>query len=117
MLPAAAQGAIGLEIRLEDERAHRLCAALNDARSAVAVTAERALLAALDGSCRTPIAALATLHGPDLLLDALVARQDGSELVRLQGRAPQVEAARLGADIGHQLRARMPADFFADLGG
>ena len=114
MLPAASQGAIGLEIRGSDERALQLCAALNDPDSTTVVTAERALLDALDGSCRTPIGALATLSGGDVLLDALVGRQDGTDLVRLQGRAPRAESAQLGKEIGRQLRARMPADFFAE---
>ena len=78
MLPAVAQGAIGLERRTDDEETATLLAPLNHEESALRVAAERALLAGLDGSCRTPIAGLADIDGERLRLRALVAMPDGS---------------------------------------
>ncbi len=119
MLPAACQGAIGLEIRLDDERMLALCDAINDPVSAIAVTAERAFLAELDGSCRTPIGALATVDGGQVALDGLVARPDGTALIRMQSAAPIDDAARLGRELGLAIKVDMPLDFFvaAELGG
>ena len=112
MLPAACQGAIGLEIRLDDEWALALCNALDDRVSAVAVAAERAFLAALDGSCRTPIAALARVDGGEVELEGLVARPDGTAVMRICERAAAADAARLGDEAGHRVKTDMPLDFF-----
>jgi len=112
MLPAACQGAIGLEIRLNDDWARSLCDAINHPESAVAVAAERAFLAELDGSCRTPIAALATIAGEQVRLKGLVARPDGTAIVRIEEQAATGDAARLGAEAGRRIKADMPRDFF-----
>ena len=112
MLPAACQGAIGLETRLDDPIARPLCEAIGDAETAIAITAERAFLAALDGSCRTPIAALARLHGAEVELDGLVARADGTAVIRLCDRAPAADAASLGTTLANRIKATMPPDFF-----
>ena len=107
MLPAVAQGAIGIERRVGDARAARLLAAIGDRPTMIAVAAERALLEVLDGSCRTPIAALATLDGEGgLALRGLVAAPDGSRLVSGAWRGPVGEAARRGAEAGAELRAK-----------
>ena len=116
MLPAACQGAIGLEIRLDDVRARAICDALCHLDTLTAVTAERAFLAALDGSCRTPIAALARIDGGEIDLEGLVARPDGTAIVRLRERAPAADAARLGLDMGQRIKADMPLDFFVGAG-
>ena len=118
MLPAACQGAIGLEIRLDDAWARSLCDAINDKPSAIAIAAERAFLAALDGSCRTPIAALATIDGGQVRLEGLVARPDGTAVIRIQEQAALADAARLGNEAGHKVKSDMPLDFFvaAELG-
>ncbi|MGB8274045.1 MAG: hydroxymethylbilane synthase, partial [Alphaproteobacteria bacterium] len=93
MLPAVGQGAIGIECRSADERVRTLLAALNDEATRIRVTAERALLGALDGSCRTPIAALAEMEGQDRLhLRALLALPDGSKLFRAERRGPASDA-------------------------
>jgi len=113
MLPAACQGAIGLEIRRDDERMTALCNALNHSVSAIAVAAERAFLATLDGSCRTPIGALATVTGGRVALDGLVARPDGATLIRRQAEAPIADADRLGRELGLMIKAESPPDFFA----
>jgi len=103
MLPAVAQGAIGIEIRAADQPTARFVAALDHAPSATRVAAERALLARLDGSCRTPIAALATLDGARLRLDALVAAPDGRAVWRATREGAAADAARLGEDAGEAL--------------
>ncbi len=117
MLPAAGQGAIGIECRTDDKRVRALIAPLNDAATATCVMAERAMLAALGGSCRTPIAALAELDGKGgLTLRGLLARPDASEVhrVRREGRAE--DAAELGADAGAELTARAGPGFIESLG-
>jgi hydroxymethylbilane synthase len=114
MLPAVAQGAIGLEIRADDEATRGTLAALDDRDSAVRVAAERACLAVLDGSCRTPIAAFAELEagGASLRLRALVALPDGSQAHRAERRGSPGEAAALGRDAGAELRAAVGPAFF-----
>ncbi|SMF66910.1 hydroxymethylbilane synthase [Azospirillum oryzae] len=113
MLPAVAQGAIGIEIRSDDDATRALLAPLNCAETMVRVTAERALLAALDGSCRTPIAALAMLDGDDLHLRAKVLSTDGRIIFRAERRGKAAEAESLGAAAGAEIRAQLPPDFFA----
>ncbi len=112
MLPAACQGAIGLQTRRDDPEARSLCEAIGDAVSAVAVTAERAFLAALDGSCRTPIAALATVADERVALDGLVAHPDGATIFRTAQRGDVADAAALGDEAGRRIKADLPADFF-----
>ena len=105
MLPAPGQGAIAVTVRDGDESTRALLAHIDDAASAQCVAAERALLAALDGSCRTPIAALAELDGETLRLRGCLLSPDGAQrfdAVRV-GAAPDAEA--LGADAGAELRA------------
>ncbi|MEQ8968496.1 MAG: hydroxymethylbilane synthase [Azospirillaceae bacterium] len=107
MLPAVAQGAVGIEARLDDARVAELLAPLACAETTTRVEAERALLAELDGSCRTPIAALATLDGAGgMHLDALVAGPDGAEVHRAARTGPAGEAAAMGRDAGQELRGR-----------
>jgi len=113
MLPAVAQGAIGIEIRSNDAATRALLAPLNCAQTATRVTAERALLAALDGSCRTPIAALATLAGDALHLRVKVLSADGRRVFRAERRGTAAEAQALGADAGAEIKAQLPPDFFA----
>lgn len=113
MLPSCCQGIIGVTARAEDEGLLAVLAAITDPASHIEAEAERALLAALDGSCRTPIGGRARLAGETLHLEGLVAREDGSFLLRrtISGRAD--EAARLGVALGAGLRADSPADLFA----
>lgn len=109
MLPAVAQGAVGLEVRSNDAVTRGYLSAIDDAASAVRVTAERACLEVLDGSCRTPIAALAELdEAPgSLKLRALVAMPDGSRVWRGTRKGSAGDAAELGRDLGQELRAEM----------
>jgi hydroxymethylbilane synthase len=114
MLPAVAQGAVGVETRVNDQVALAYLRPLNDPESACRVAAERALLAALDGSCRTPIAALAQFDGPDILtLRGRVANIDGTIVHDVTRRGPASEAQAMGTDAGSELREIVGPNFFA----
>jgi hydroxymethylbilane synthase len=117
MLPAVGQGAIGIECRAGDEATARLLGPLNHRETAITVAAERALLAALDGSCRTPIAALARLDAAgSLTLLARVVAPDGGRRFDSRRTGPAGDAERIGREAGADLRARAGEDFFASLG-
>lgn len=105
LLPAVAQGAIAIEIRSDDEVVRTHVSALDHPETAVAVTAERAFLRALDGSCRTPIAAYARRDGEALRFEGLLAKPDGSSLWRTERTGDPADARRLGTDAGAQVRA------------
>lgn len=96
ILPAAAQGAIGIEIRSDDAQTRGYLAPLHDAATAICVTAERACLARLEGSCRTPIAIYAELAGAELHLRALIATVDGALVLRDDRRGPATKANEIG---------------------
>ncbi len=112
MLPAIAQGAIGVEARLGDEEMARLLLAINDQATQHCVNAERALLAALDGSCRTPIAGLATLADGRIHLRGEILTPDGREHHLVERDGPVSDAAALGHDAGVELRRRGGPGFF-----
>ena len=113
MLPAACQGIVGVTVRARDHDLHDLLSAIEDPEAAAVSQAERALLAALDGNCRTPIGGYATLlPGGGLRLEGLTARADGSFLLRRFIEGPARDAAALGAALGAELRADTPADIF-----
>lgn len=113
MLPAPAQGILAVEVRNDDARARDAVAPLDHAETAACATAERAFLAALDGSCHTPIAALATVANGRLILDAAIVSPDGSKLHRTRRDGTAADAAALGCDAGAELKARGGPDFFA----
>lgn len=113
MLPAVAQGAIGIEARLDDGEANALLAAINDEATTTRLAAERAFLAALDGSCRTPIGGLAVLEGNGgLWFRGEIIRPDGSERLATERRGPRENAAELGRHAAEELRDRGGAGFF-----
>ena len=112
MLPAVCQGIIGVERRADDVRTAELLRRLDDAAAAAAAAAERALLAGLDGSCRTPIAALALLDGDRLSFRSAIVRPDGSEFLEAVREGACVDAAQLGADAAAELRGRARTGFF-----
>lgn len=113
MLPAVGQGAIGITCREGDGDLRSLLARIDDAAATLEVTAERAMLAALDGSCRTPIAGLARAAGSTFALRGLVARPDGSAVVAGSRNAGVADAEATGLDLGHELRGRAGPGFFA----
>lgn len=113
ILPAVAQGAIGIERRESDPLVAELLAAIHDAPTGQQLACERAFLGALDGSCETPIAGLAILDGDEIWMRGEILRPDGSEVIADEGRAQISDGAALGEDIAARLRARAPGDFFS----
>ena len=111
MLPAVGQGALAIECRAGDPELQQLLAPLNDPASAACVAAERAMLAALDGSCRTPIAGLATIAGDRLSLDALLLTPDGSAERRDHIAGAVRDAVALGGEVGERLRRAAGPEF------
>ena len=114
MLPAVAQGALAIECRSADAELRELLAPLHDAASAACVAAERAMLAALDGSCRTPIAGLATIEGDRLSLEALLLALDGSAERRGRSDGAVGDAVALGRELGERLRQGAGREFGFD---
>ena len=112
MLPAVAQGAIGVERRGDDARAKDMLAAIHHLPTGVQLAAERAFLARLDGSCETPIAGLAVLEGDQLWLRGEILRPDGSRVIKGETRGPQSEAAALGEALAAELLAQAGEGFF-----
>jgi hydroxymethylbilane synthase len=111
-LPAVGQGAITIEARTEDARTRELLAKIDHADTSVALACERAFLAVLDGSCRTPIAGHAVLDGDAIAFRGLVLRPDGSEAYETSRSGKRSDAVTLGADAGAELKHRAPANFF-----
>jgi hydroxymethylbilane synthase len=111
-LPAVGQGAIGIETRTDDRRTRDLVAAIGDPDTLTALTTERAFLAVLDGSCRTPIAGHARVAGGTVAFRGLILRPDGSEAHETSRNGAAAVAAALGADAGRELKGRAAPDFF-----
>jgi hydroxymethylbilane synthase len=114
MLPAVGQGALAVECRFGDEQVRELLAALHDPLSAACASAERAMLAVLDGSCHTPIAALAEIAGNQLTIEGLLLTPDGSAEIRSQLIGGLADADALGAALGEELRRRAGREFGLD---
>ncbi|MFV0358492.1 hydroxymethylbilane synthase [Tropicimonas sp.] len=112
MLPAIAQGAIGIERRSADNRAAALLEAIHHTPTGLRLAAERAFLAALDGSCETPIAGLASLERGTVWLAGEILRPDGSESLSDGGSAPVEDAAELGHSLAAALLERAGPGFF-----
>ena len=111
-LPAAAQGAIGIEAREKDSRVRDMLARIDHAETSVAVACERIFLAELDGSCRTPIAGHATLSGRVLHFRGLIVKPDGSAAHETAVAGALENAATIGADAGRALRQYAGPGFF-----
>jgi hydroxymethylbilane synthase len=107
-LPAPGQGAIAITTRVANACALEALKAISDAGTMAAVTAERAFLAELEGSCRTPIAGLARLDAGKLVFKGEVLRPDGSERFAIAAEGAVADAERLGREAGRQLLARLP---------
>jgi hydroxymethylbilane synthase len=114
-VPAVGQGAIGIETRKDDEKTGALLAAINDADTATALAAERAFLAVLDGSCRTPIGGYARVDGETIRFRGLIAKTNGSEVLDITREGRASDAAKLGVDAGRELKARAGAGFFVEV--
>jgi hydroxymethylbilane synthase len=110
-LPAAGQGIVAIETRADDVATRALIEAINHPETATALAAERAFLAVLDGSCRTPIAGHAVIEAGRLRLRGLIAKPDGSESFECAREGLPVDAVALGADAGAELKRRAGSDF------
>jgi hydroxymethylbilane synthase len=107
-LPAPGQGAIAITARSADANTLEALNAISDSETMAALTAERAFLAELEGSCRTPIAGLARLEAGRLRLTGEVLRPDGSERFDIAAEGAAADAERLGRDAGRELAGRLP---------
>jgi len=112
MLPAVAQAAIGAEVRADDAETARLLAPLDDRLSALAVETERAFLGRLEGSCRTPIAALARIDGDEIAFNGEILPPDGSVSLKTTRRGAIADRLALAIDAADELKARGGPDFF-----
>ncbi len=112
MLPAVAQGAIGIETRTCDDATLALLAPIHDQTTGDRLAAERAFLAALDGSCRTPIGGLALLQSDQIWFRGEIIRPDGSERLATERRGVISDAAWMGRDAAEELRAKGGDGFF-----
>jgi hydroxymethylbilane synthase len=111
-LPAVAQGAIGLEAREGDTRVRDMLARVDHADTSIAVSCERAFLAELDGSCKTPIAGHATLTGNTLHFRGLIARPDGGAAHDISGNGHLRDAVQIGEEAGRELKHAAGPGFF-----
>jgi hydroxymethylbilane synthase len=110
--PAVGQGAIAICARADNERMREMLQHIVHSETGSALAAERAFLAVLDGSCRTPIAGHAVVSGGNLQFYGLILRPDGSAGLETTRHGDTAQAAALGADAGAELKGRAPADFF-----
>ena len=112
MLPAVAQGAIGIQCRSDDERSLKYIDALNDPPTKVCVDCERAFLEALDGNCKTPIAGQARIVDGKLLFRGLIAMPDGSQKFEIESEGSTEDAAKIGREAGESLKEQAGEKFF-----
>jgi hydroxymethylbilane synthase len=110
--PAPGQGAICIESRIGDAAVGRMLAAIHHAPTGQALACERAFLAALDGSCRTPIAGYATIDGDRLSFNGLIITPDGTKSHAIKAEGQAGDAARIGQKAGEDVRARAGETFF-----
>jgi hydroxymethylbilane synthase len=110
--PAPGQGAIGIETRIGDSAVEKMLAAIHDVPTGQALACERAFLAALDGSCRTPIAGYASIAGEALSFSGLILTPDGTKTHEIADSGAAADAAVIGARAGAEIRARAGEEFF-----
>lgn len=117
MVPAIGQGALGLEYRQDDAETRELLAFLDHPATKVAVAAERAFLARLEGGCQVPIAAYGEIQNGAIVLDGLIGDLTGSRIFREQLSGPPAEAAALGRRLAERLLARGGAEILSEVYG
>lgn len=110
--PAPAQGAICIESRIGDDRINGLLEAINDRETFDAVSCERAFLATLDGSCRTPIAGYARCDGDTLTFSGMILTPDGARYHEIESEGSRSDAVAIGRAAGEAIRAKAGPDFF-----
>lgn len=113
MLPAVAQGAIGVERREDDDDVAQLLHPIHDIETGQRIIAERAFLARLDGSCQTPIAGLAEIYDGQLILQGEILRPDGSEAIRARREGEIADGVAIGVDLADELLSRAGPGFLA----
>jgi len=111
MLPAVAQGAIGIQCRSDDSRAQHYLEKLNHADTKICVDCERAFLEALDGNCKTPIAGQARIEGGKIKFDGLIAMPDGSKKYTITATGEIADALKIGKDAGESLKEQAGEQF------
>ena len=112
MLPAIAQGCIGIEQRKNDIEISKILSVINDKSASLRLAAERSLLLGLDGSCQTPIAGLAELNGQQMRLRGEVIRPDGSEVLQDEITCPVSEGVEMAPLMAKRFRSQMGENFF-----
>ncbi len=112
MLPAVAQGAIAIEQRRGDGVVSDMLAPIHHAETLLRTSVERAFLAELDGSCRTPIGGLAEISGEEIIFRGEILRPDGSQVFKGEWRGAVADAVSIGAAAGIELRAKSGEGFF-----
>ncbi|KZK92992.1 MULTISPECIES: hydroxymethylbilane synthase [unclassified Pseudovibrio] len=110
-LPAVGQGAIGIEARLGDEETARILAPIHHAETESRLLLERAYLAEMDGSCRTPIAGLSHVEGDRIRFRGEVIKPDGSQTHTVEGEGPLSNAEEIGRELGKELKAKSGPNF------
>jgi hydroxymethylbilane synthase len=113
-LPAGGQGAIAIETRTDDDSTNERLARIDHADTAAAVTLERAFLAVLDGTCKTPIAAHATVDGDSIAFRGLIATPDGRAAHEIERRGRRGDAERIGTEAGQEIKRRAGPEFFPE---
>tara|TARA_B100001123_G_C15291222_1_gene1017517 strand:+ start:720 stop:1679 length:960 start_codon:yes stop_codon:yes gene_type:complete len=114
-LPSVGQGAIGVERRKSDLNIGKLLTSINHSETEKCITCERSMLAALDGTCRTPVGGLATLKGDKINLEGMLVWPDGTGIERLARVGDKKDAHSLGHSVGNELRKLIGPDFFKSL--
>ena len=107
-LPAVAQGAIGIETREDDARTRAVLARIDHADTSTAIACERAFLAVLDGSCKTPIGGHADISGDTISFSGLLAHPDGKPSFEHKARGPRADAIEIGAEAGRAIKRDAP---------
>ncbi len=115
--PAPGQGAICIETRIGDQRIGELLKPLNDADTHTALETERAFLAALDGSCRTPLAGHAVISGDQIFFHGMILSPDGRTVYEKRGECASSDGIALGTSLAEALRLQAGEDFFEDWQG
>ena len=112
-LPAVGQGAIGIETRADDARTRELLARIDHADTSTALACERAFLAVLDGSCRTPIGGHADISGDTIHFRGLLAHPDGNPACDFQTQGPRADAIKIGTEAGRHIKREAPRGLIA----
>lgn len=103
MLPAVGQGSLCIEIRADDERVMKIVSAMDDHKTRIAIEAERALLAKLQGGCQVPIGAHAQVQGKEVHLEAIISTLDGDHAIRDELNGPASRAAKIGDELAQRM--------------